>query len=649
MDRINSMPSTASNRISPAVKCLDRRIRDQAWWRRVLFFGLTVVTAGFATGLMFDIFLTAGELMPVKIACLCLFCLLFLWIGSSFWTAVAGFIIQLRGYDSASISSCIRKNAALKSRTALIMPIYNEDVQQVLAGINATWTSLKDQAEQHAFDFFILSDTNNPEVAKQECAAWCWLVDHHQAKGRIFYRRRMQNVDQKPGNIANFVRNWGGSYDYMVVLDADSVMSGEALVTLARLMDDNPRAGIIQTLPLPMGSTTLFGRVLQFAARLNSSMLARGAAFWHLSESNYWGHNAIIRTRAFADHCALPRLRGAPPFGGSVLSHDFVEAAFIRRAGYQVWLLPELSGSWEGIPSNVLDYVTRDRRWVQGNLQHLRILSMPGLHWLSRFHLLTGIMSYVSSALWFLLLLLSSVITCQFALQGHQFFEPHHYMLFPNWPRNCSGEVTILLGFTFVVLFFPKLFGLLITLKNRTLLNGFGGSVRLIASLLIEQLFSVLFAPTMMMFHTDFVMRTLLGKITNWRQQIRQGRRIGLLTALRVHGIHVLIASAWGTALYLIVPKYLLWLLPVLGGLMISVPLTMISSSDVVGGFLRKCGFLMTPEELRSPPELRSMHQVALMVDIVTDLSMMTPPSHPLRMEPSSIPTENIQDLAHTT
>ena len=136
------------------------------------------------------------------------------------------------------------------------------------------------------------------------------------------------NIGRKAGNIAEFVRNWGGAYDYMIVLDADSIMSGQSLVTLAQTMDAHPTVGIIQTLPLLAGRETLFARLLQFAVRVSGPMFGSGLTFWQLGESNYWGHNAIIRMRAFADHCSLPRLPGSPPFGGEIMSHDIVEAAF---------------------------------------------------------------------------------------------------------------------------------------------------------------------------------------------------------------------------------------------------------------------------------------------------------------------------------
>src|SRR5688572_25542614 len=317
----------------------DHRSAVEAPARRALFFGLTLLSAYMASLLMLDI-LRANGLTVLECLGLILFFVLFTWIAGAFWTAVAGFIIRLIGRDPAVIHPDEVAGRPLQSRTAIIMPIYNEDVARVTAGLDAIWTSLKAQPEQGAFDLFILSDTRIDAIGAQEVAAWRSLVARHGAQGRIFYRRRTDNVNRKAGNVADFVRTWGGSYDYMVVLDADSIMTGDALVTLARLMDANPKAGILQTLPFPAGRDTLFARLVQFASRLNGPMLSSGLAFWQLSEANYWGHNAIIRLQPFASHCALPRLSGKAPLGGEILSHDFVEAAFMRRAGYEVWMVP---------------------------------------------------------------------------------------------------------------------------------------------------------------------------------------------------------------------------------------------------------------------------------------------------------------------
>jgi membrane glycosyltransferase len=585
------------------------RLRRAAHWRRALFFGLTLATALFATGLMFDI-LKANGLTLFERAGLALFFVLFTWITGAFWTAAAGFVIRLIGRDPAVLHPDEVAGRPLTSRTAVIMPIYNEDTKRVAAGLDVIWSSLMALPQQTAFDLFILSDTRKPEIGAAEERAWRDLVERHDAQGRIFYRRRKENIGRKAGNIAEFVRSWGGAYDYAIVLDADSIMSGHALVTLARMMDAHPEAGIIQALPMPAGRETLFARLVQFAARLNGPMLASGLAFWQLGEGNYWGHNAILRLREFAAFCDLPRLPGPPPLGGEILSHDFVEAAFMRRAGFQVWLLADLGGSWEEVPSNVIDYAARDRRWAQGNLQHLGLLPMQGLHWLSRIHLITGVLSYATSPMWLAVLTLSSIVVCLDALHGHQYFVPGSYALFPTWPQYRDPEIATLLSMTVFVLLMPKLLGATLALTDRSLRRGYGGVGRLFASLLVEQLFSMLLAPAMMVFHSAFVVSTLAGKPVVWSAQDRGDRGISAIEALARHKWHVLLGMAWGAVILAIAPRYIWWMLPVLAGLVLSVPLTMLTSRTSAGRWARRRGLLLTPEETDAPSELAALERL---------------------------------------
>jgi membrane glycosyltransferase len=581
----------------------DRKWRRAAHWRRALFLTLTLLTAAAATAMMGDI-LAANGLTGLKWAGLVLFYILFVWITGAFWTALAGFFVRLRGGDRLELKPQPElAGRPLAGRTAIVMPIYNEETARVMAGLDVIWSSLARLPEQGAFDLFILSDTRKLEIAAAEEIAWRELAARHHARGRIFYRRRQENVGRKAGNIADFVRAWGGAYDYAIVLDADSIMSGEALVKLARLMDSHPQAGIIQALPLPAGRDTLFARLIQFAARLSSPMLASGLGWWQLGDGNYWGHNAILRLKQFAAFCDLPRLPGAPPLGGEILSHDFVEAAFMRRAGFQVWLIPDDSGSWEEVPSNIIDYAARDRRWAQGNLQHLGLLPMRGLHWLSRLHLVTGVLSYVSSPLWLLVLVLSSTVVILDAIHGYQYFKPGSYALFPTWPQYRNGEIVALLSITVAVLFLPKFFGALLAVKDARLRRGFGGGARLFVSLGIEQFFSILLAPAMMLFHTTFVVTTLAGKPVVWHAQERGDRGIGVLEALLRHKWHLAIGLAWGAVILYFAPRYIWWLAPVLAGMVLAVPITVITSHTGIGVWLRKHRLLLTPEEAEPPKE----------------------------------------------
>ncbi len=574
--------------------------------RRTLFFGLTFLTAGGASALMLDA-LRANGLTTVELVGLVLFFCLFTWIAGALWTAIAGFGVRLVGRDAGGIDVELLRDLPLRTRTAVVMPIYNEDPQRVAAGLDAVWTSLLRETEQAAFDLFILSDTTDAGIAAEEELLWKRLIARHHGEGRVFYRRRIERGGHKAGNIAEFVHSRGSGYECMLVLDADSIMTGTALVTLARAMQAHPRIGILQSLPLAFGRETLFGRLIQFGSRLQSPMLSSGLAYWQLGESNYWGHNAILRLRAFATHCQLPRLSGSPPFGGAILSHDFVEAAFMRRAGYEVRMLPQLEGSWEEVPPNILDYAARDRRWAQGNLQHLRLLGEPGLHPLSRVHLLTGIMSYVSSPMWLSLLLLSSLLSIIESAKRPQYFLPGFRTLFPHWPQIRTGETLGLIGVTLVVLILPKVLGAVLAICEPHTRRQFGGVLRLGASLFLEQLFSVLLAPPMMLFHATFVAQILLGRGVSWGGQERGERGVTFAEALRRQKWQLLAGIVWAGLIAWLAPRFFWWLTPVFVGLLCAVPLTVWTSRASTGRAALRLGLFLVPEETEPPPELRCL------------------------------------------
>jgi membrane glycosyltransferase len=281
----------------------------------------------------------------------------------------------------------------------------------------------------------------------------------------------------------------------------------------------------------------------------------------------------------------------------------------MRRAGFQVWLLADLGGSWEEVPSNLVDFAARDRRWAQGNLQHLGLLPMRGLHWLSRIHLITGVLSYLTSPIWLAVLTLSSIVVCLDAVNGYQYFASGSYSLFPTWPQYRDGEIVILLAGTIGVLLAPKLLGATLALVDPKLRRGFGGAWRLCASLLVEQLFSTLLAPSMMLFHTSFVVTTLAGRTVTWNAQDRGDRGITFLEALNRHKWHVLLGLVWGAAILLIAPRYIWWMSPILIGLLLSVPLTMLTSLTSAGLWARRHGLLLTPEETDPPSELAGLEQ----------------------------------------
>ncbi len=395
------------------------------------------------------------------------------------------------------------------------------------------------------FDVFILSDTTDPDIWVHEEAAFNAARARPGSGPRLYYRRRATNTGKKAGNIADWCRRWGPAYDYMIVLDADSLMTGMSLVKMAHCMDRSPGVGLIQTVPVTIGRNTLFARMQQFAGGVYGPIMATGLAFWHRGTGNFWGHNAIIRVRAFMELAGLPRLPGPPPFGGQILSHDFVEAALMCRAGWRVCMVPELAGSYEEIPPSLIDFATRDRRWCQGNLQHARILAAKGLRPMSRVHLGMGIMAYVSALVWLLFLITALSLTVQELTFKPTYFDGDQ-TLFPTWPMQDSERAMSLLFWTLALLLLPKLFGLLTALFNNERRRGFGGVWGLLSGVVMETILSSLFAHVMMIVQSAAIFDIIRGRDSGWNPQRRDDGSLPLSWAIRYHLLHMMLGSGAG-------------------------------------------------------------------------------------------------------
>ncbi len=484
--------------------------------------------------------------------------------------------------------------------TALVMPICNEDPERVFLGLRAIYESLAAAGQVEHFEFFILSDSPDPNRWVEEEALWVRLTKELNARGRIFYRKRRVNTNKKAGNLADFCRRWGSRHRYMVVLDADSIMAGSSIVSLVHLMEANPRAGIIQTIPRLVRGETLFARLQQFASRLYGPVFAAGLNSWQLGHGNYWGHNAIIRTAPFIEHCSLPDLPGNEPFGGRILSHDYVEAALMRRGGWAVWLATDLPGSYEEGPANLIDYAKRDRRWLQGNLQHAWLLAARGLPGANRLHLLLGIMAYLASPLWLAFLVLSTVIVYRQTATGLSVIPRPSGLPFVELGFGAQG-LLLFVG-TLGLLFLPKLLALLDLRRDPAQWRAFGGGARLAGNIVLETLAFTLFAPVLMLFHTKFVLNVFAGHSVQWVTQRRgvdgepEWREV-ILTHLG----HTALGAAWLVLAWWIQPALALWLSPVLAGLLLSMPASLLSGKVDLGHRIRARGWLTVPEE-SSPP-----------------------------------------------
>ncbi|OLC67549.1 MAG: glucan biosynthesis glucosyltransferase H [Betaproteobacteria bacterium 13_1_40CM_4_64_4] len=573
-------------------------------FRRVVLLGLVVAQTYVATNFMIAVLPYHGR-QPLEIAMLALFAILFGWISAGFWTAIAGFVLQVLGGDRYSISRTASVVAPIdaNARAAVVMPIRNEDVARVFAGVRAIYESVARAQGLAYFDFFVLSDTSDPNTRVAEIDAWHALCRGVDGFGRIFYRWRQHRIKRKSGNIADFCRRWGQNYRYMVVMDADSVMSGECLMQLLRLMEANPGAGIIQTAPRAVGRETLYARMQQFATRVYGPLFTAGLHFWQLGESHYWGHNAIIRVAPFMRHCALRRLPGRGSLSGEILSHDFVEAALMRRAGWAVWIAYDLRGSYEEMPPNLVDELSRDRRWCQGNLMNFRLFLLKGLHVAHRAVFMSGVMAYVSALLWFLFLILSTALLAVHTLSEPTYFlQP--YQLFPLWPEWHPEWAIALFGATALLLFLPKILSVLAVSASGA--TRFGGTLRLAMSVAGEIALSALLAPIRMLFHTRFVLLAFLGWNLQWKSPRRGDAETTWREALSRHGPQTLLGVLWAGGVYWLNPAFLWWLLPVAGALIVSIPVSVYTSRVALGRRFRAAGMFVIPEELQPPEEIRA-------------------------------------------
>ena len=583
-----------------------RRSRGHASRRRFVLAALIVGQTIIATDYMLRVLPYHGR-EPLEIAILVLFAVLFAWISAGFWTALAGFWLLARGRDRHAISRHMVGDApdaiASDARTAVVMPICNEDVSRVFAGLRATYESLAQTGALDRFDFYVLSDTGDADTRVAEIDAWLALCRAVGGFGRVFYRWRQHRIKRKSGNIADFCRRWGRKYRYMIVLDADSVMTGDCLTSLVRIAEANPDAGIVQTAPRAAGRDTLYARVQQFATGVYGPLFTAGLHFWQFGESHYWGHNAIIRVSPFIRYCAIGRLPGRGALSGEILSHDFVEAALMRRAGWGVWIAYDLPGSYEEMPPNLIDELGRDRRWCQGNLMNFRLFWMRGLHPAHRAVFMTGVLAYLSAALWFVFLVLSTVLLAIHTLREPKYFiEP--YQLFPLWPQWRPEWAIALFSATAVLLFLPKILAALRIAWTDPAPHG--GRLRLAVSLAGEMLLSALLAPIRMLFHTQFVAMALAGHAVRWKSPPRGDSETGWGYAFRRHGLHTLVGVLWAAIVWWLNPSYLWWLLPVVGALMLSIPLSVFTSRVGLGRKLRRRKYFLIPEESHPPPVMRA-------------------------------------------
>ena len=592
--------------------------------RLFVFFSSALLLTGVVSMLFADLLWRTGW-SPSRTVLLVLFVILFWFAAVGCMHGVFGFFLRLFGTRCRITRLGDYRDMRMDdTSTAIVFPIYNENVVRAYEGLRATYESLERTGQLDRFDFFILSDSTNPDHWAEEERRWQELVRDLDALGKIYYRRRLNNEGRKCGNVRDFLNAWGRRYRYFMVCDADSVMRGGTLVDLVKLMEAHPNVGLIQTVPAIVNAESAFGRLQQFANRLYAPVFIAGLNYWALDLANYWGHNAIIRTEPFMQFCDLPQLPGRKPFGGQILSHDFVEAALLLRESRQVWFAYDLEGSYEEGPQSMVENAQRDRRWCQGNLQHGMVLFAKGLRGVSRLHLALGIFGYLTGPLWLAFLLVFNWI---------YWFQKHTGLSeLPPVPAftpylNLSGTAHALLIFCICMaaLLLPKFLALLDLAFDWPRRRAFGGLARATLGVVGETAFSTLHAPLQMLWHTRFVVTNLLGASVGWSPPKRTDAGISWAFAVRRHWGHTLIGLVWGFFMWRLGPSLFWWFMPVLVGMVLSIPLSVLTSRRSPGARLRKFGLLLTPEETAPPSELVALRS-RMKVHELTDDNRPRPP-----------------------
>ncbi len=571
---------------------------EQLRRRRQIMVGLNVITYLL---LLWGIsrVLAAGGWTLVDMVLLVAFAIGSPWTVLGFWNAVVGLWL-LHGARNpigkvAPFAGAADADTPIEIRTAILMTLRNEDPARAFLRLRTVKDSVDATGQGEQFAYFILSDTNNPVVADaEEAAAEDWrrtLSDPDQ----VIYRRRTVNTGYKAGNLRDFCERWGNEYELMLPLDADSLMSGEAIVRLVRIMQAHPQLGILQSLVVGMPSSSAFARIFQFGMRHGMRSYTMGQAWWVGDCGPFWGHNAMVRIKPFAGQCHLPILPGKPPLGGHVLSHDQVEATLMRRAGYEVRVLPEERGSWEENPPTMLEFIQRDVRWCQGNMQYIKLLDLPGLLPMSRFQLVWAILMFLGIPAWTLMIGLLPVAA----------WEARAIEDYPT-----SFAIWLYIAF-FVMYLSPKIAGLVDAVLTRGGVARYGGWLRFTASAAIELVFSFLQGAVSTIRTSIFMIGLIFGKSVTWSGQSRDTHGISWSTAFSALWPQVLFGVIVCGALAVISPTVLLWSLPLTAGYLLAVPFGVITANPALGKAMQKLGLCGIPEDFDPPKEVRAVQQVS--------------------------------------
>jgi membrane glycosyltransferase len=566
-------------------------IKNKVVARRMTFALLFVVTMAVSLWLAV-LALAPGGFGPLDIAALVLFAATLPWMVAGFCNAVIGFIIMRFAADPAMavmpISTRIRDDKPVTASTAILLCIRNEPPERMIRNLEPMLAGIAASGYGEKFHLYVLSDTNDAELAAREEAHFSDLTLRWRDRVAMTYRRRAINTGYKAGNIREFCQRWGSRHELAVTLDADSFMTADAIIRLVRIMQADPRLGILQGLVVGLPSTSLFARIFQFGMRLGMRSYTIGSAWWQSDCGPYWGHNAVLRLEPFIKHCDLPILKDGEE-ESHILSHDQIEAALMRSGGYHVRVLAQEDLGWEENPPTLLEFMRRDLRWCQGNMQYWRFLPLANLKPVSRYQLMLAILMFIGSPAWIGLLVLATIalVSCD---------SPASIM------RADVGNV--LFAWVVVMWFSPKIATFIDLLLRKDASRVFGGRVSVIVNFVIETAYSIVLCPILWISHSIFLAGLLFGREIGWGGQIRDDHAVPFQLALSRLWPQTLIGWVAIALVAATQPTMLPYVLLLAGGPALAIPFAMLTAWPPLGRLALRIGVGRLPEETAAPAEL---------------------------------------------
>jgi membrane glycosyltransferase len=555
--------------------------------RRLLFTALVIATTLLLSAWL-GFVLAPGGFDSIAAIMVVAFAFKATWVVINFWNAVIGFFILRRG--PATLEGALPpQSTAVKDPIAVVMTVCNEEVLHLVARLRSVKASLDASEYGDHFDYFLLSDSSDPGIIAAEThAVEAWQAEMGDRRCLV-YRRRARNSGSQHGNLYDFCQRFGSKYDVMIVLDADSLMTSGAILALTRIMQANPRIGMLQSVNSGILMQSLFARIFEFGHRHGMRCWIAGAVWWQGERGQYRGHNAAIRVAPYTKHCSLADLADDQPFGGVMFCHDQIESILMHRAGYEIRELPVEHGSYEGVPPVLTDFSTRYCRWLQGNLKNLRMLSLHGLTAMDRYHIIGVAHRFMAWPAVILFVALALLVTLR-------------------WPMSAAfatGSAVWLYAGYLAIYFTPKILGLVVSAMGAP--ESYGGVVRLIAGGLIDFVLTLLFLPIAMLTATFCVVGLIFGRRLTWDTQQREGYRLSWSAASKTLWPHTTVGLALLATLTVAAPAAIPWFLPFFAGLALAIPLAVLTASAELSRLAASGRLCALPENIEVPHEIASV------------------------------------------